>query len=152
KACPNARIVMGGHLAGASNVVLRKTDVDICVAGDGEYPWINLLRYFERNGREWKYDELAKIKGLAYIDGDDELVFTGFAPQIPGNELMQPDYDLLRSGLKDQPELLDKFFVQPSGFLLFDKRIQKHWSTKGAQVLSSKGCVAKCTFCQRAAK
>jgi len=152
KACPDAWIVMGGHLAGASNVALRKTDVDICVGGDGEYPWIDLLRYFERNGRAWNYEELAKIKGLAYIDGDDELVFTGFAPQIAGNELMQPDYDLLRLGLKDQPELLDKFFVQPSGFLLFDKRLKTHWSTKGAQVISSKGCVAKCTFCQRAAK
>ena len=152
RACPDAWIVMGGHLSASSKVVLNKTPVDICVAGDGEYPWVELLGYFERNGREWKYDELRKIRGAVFLDGDGEMVFDGYAKGVPGGDLIQPDYDLLQAGLKDQPELIDKFFSHSYGIFDLDIRVQNHWSTKGAQLISSKGCVAKCTFCQRATK
>ena len=152
RACPDAWIVMGGHLSASSKVVLNKTPVDICVAGDGEYPWTELLGYFERNGRTWKYDELSQIAGVVFLDAEGEMVFNGYAKGIPGDELIQPDYDLLKAGLKDQPELLDNFFSHSYGIFDLDPRVEKHWSKKGAQLISSKGCVAKCTFCQRATK
>jgi len=152
RVCPNAWIVMGGHLASSAKVVLNKTSVDICVAGDGEYAWVDLLSYFERNGREWKYDELRAIKGVAFIDEEEEMKFTGYAKSIPSSELVQPDYELLEAGLKNQPELIDKFFVYEHGIFGENEKLKNHWSTKGAQLISSKGCVAKCTFCQRAAK
>ena len=37
--CPDAWIVCGGALTAIANVVLRKTNVDLCVIGDGEIPW-----------------------------------------------------------------------------------------------------------------
>lgn len=152
RACPDAWIVMGGHLSAVANVILNTTEVDICVAGDGEYPWIELLNYFKRNDRRWVWDELEAIKGLAYINQSKELVFNGFAPGIAGDELVQPDYDLLLKGLQNQPELLDNFFITDHFQNGEDERIQNHWSQKGARIISSKGCVAKCTFCQRATK
>ena len=40
----NTVIVCGGYLTAAANTVLRKTDVDLCVLGDGEYPWVGILK------------------------------------------------------------------------------------------------------------
>ena len=44
---PDVWIVVGGHLAGSANVVLHKTETDICVVGDGEIPFVKLLDYFK---------------------------------------------------------------------------------------------------------
>jgi len=40
---PDIWIVVGGHLTGSSNVILRKTEADICVVGDGEIPFLKLI-------------------------------------------------------------------------------------------------------------
>ena len=42
---PGTIIVCGGYLTAAANTVLHKTDVDICVVGDGEIAWVGLLNY-----------------------------------------------------------------------------------------------------------
>ena len=47
--CPDAWIVCGGALTAIANVVLRKTNVDICVIGDGEIPWVEFLEYVKEN-------------------------------------------------------------------------------------------------------
>jgi anaerobic magnesium-protoporphyrin IX monomethyl ester cyclase len=153
--CPNALIVVGGHLSAAANVILKKTAVDFCVAGDGELSWVAILDYFKRNGRSWKYDELEKIAGLTYLDANGLFHFNGFAAGIPAFDIPLTDYDLLRNGLKNKPELLDIYFYtdfdpilaisHPS--LTDTKRLKR-----GANMFTSKGCVARCTFCQRASK
>ena len=43
--CPDTWIVLGGNLSASANVVLRKTDVDVCIQGDGEIPWVEFLNY-----------------------------------------------------------------------------------------------------------
>ena len=42
---PETLIVCGGYLTAASDTVLKKTDVDVCVVGDGEIAWVGLLNY-----------------------------------------------------------------------------------------------------------
>lgn len=150
--CPNAWIVMGGHMAAAANTILRKTEVDICVAGDGEIAWVEFLNYAKQHGRVRDYDALRRIGGLCFLDADGCFVFNGFAKSVTGEDLVQPDYDLLRRGLKNQPELLEHYFDTSAGEMALDPRYQAHWSHRTAWVVSSKGCVAKCTFCQRATK
>ncbi|MFH1934956.1 MAG: radical SAM protein, partial [Pseudomonadota bacterium] len=43
--CPNAWIVVGGNLSASAEVLLSKTETDICVVGDGEIAWVNFLNY-----------------------------------------------------------------------------------------------------------
>ena len=52
--CPDAWIVCGGALTAIANVVLRKTNVDLCVIGDGEIPWVEFLDYVKEN--DTKFD------------------------------------------------------------------------------------------------
>ncbi|TAN55648.1 MAG: B12-binding domain-containing radical SAM protein [Magnetospirillum sp.] len=152
RACPNAWIVMGGHLAAAANVVLRKTEVDVCVAGDGEVPLLEFVRYVERRGRDKNFEELARIPGLAYLDADAELHFNGFHFGVNEADLVAPDYDLLLSGLKGKDYLLENYFSEQPLFKGIDPELNARGKVKLARILPSKGCVAKCTFCQRSTK
>ena len=65
--CPHTWIILGGSLTASSNMILRCTEIDICVVGDGEIAWVDFLKYVENYGYEFNYDALAKIIGLAYI-------------------------------------------------------------------------------------
>ena len=95
-------IVVGGHLTGSSNVVLYKTETDICVVGDGEIPFLKLLNYFKLHPirRQLNYTELYKIKGLAFIDENNKLKVTGNAEQLSASEMQNPDLDKHRLGLQ----------------------------------------------------
>ena len=50
RACPSAWIVLGGNMAASANVLLKKTDVDVCFLGDGEKSWVEFLNYVKING------------------------------------------------------------------------------------------------------
>ncbi len=155
KSCPDAWIVMGGSLSAASNLVLNKTDVDICVVGDGEIAWVEFLRYAERNGRQFVYSELDNIRGLAYLDEKKTLKFSGYGKSIPGELNPFPDYEILASGVKARPQEFDNYFRKGLGspYFLIDKRsFEPHRRPMLAQMWTSKGCVARCTFCQRSTK
>ena len=78
EACPDTLIVLGGNLAASANLVVRKTAVDICVAGDGEIAWVKLLEYTKKYGRKIDPEALSKIKGLAFLNAAGEFIFNGF--------------------------------------------------------------------------
>lgn len=154
--CPNTMIVLGGNLAASANVVVRKTDVDICVAGDGEIAWVKLLDYTKIHGRKIDHEHLGKIKGLAYLTPADEFIFTGFGEKLPASEMsLVPDYELLKQGLHDKPELLKNYFRlgRDSNWFNHDPRAHEPGRRPYvAMLMVNKGCVARCTFCQRPTK
>lgn len=153
--CPNALIVLGGSLTASSNLVLRKTETDICVVGDGEIAWVGLLDYAKAHGRRKDAAALSAIKGLAFLDEAGELRFTGYGQQLKGEDNPFPDYDILLAGLKDRPQELRNYFRPGLGSTHFqtDPRSREpHRRPMLAQIWSSKGCVARCTFCQRSTK
>ncbi len=41
----NTLIVCGGYLTAAANTILKKTEVDICVVGNGEIAWVGILKF-----------------------------------------------------------------------------------------------------------
>jgi len=158
---PDIWIVLGGNLTGSSNVVLHKTETDICVVGDGEIPFVKLLDYFKLHPtrRQLDYTGLHQIKGLAFIDENNKLKITGNAEQLPASEMQYPDYDRLKAGLQKyggDGDLIHGIFgpinnvskVNLEGLRLYEKNKNK----KVAPVFSSRGCVSRCTFCQRARK
>ena len=99
---PDIWIIVGGHLTGSSNVVLRKTETDICVVGDGEIPFVKLLDYFKLypTRQQLDYTELYNIKGLAFIDKNNKFKITGNAEQLPASEMQNHDLDKHRLGLQ----------------------------------------------------
>jgi anaerobic magnesium-protoporphyrin IX monomethyl ester cyclase len=154
--CPNAWIVQGGGMAVSANVILRKTPVDICFQSDGEIPWVEFLNYVKAHGRSKVFAELEKIKGLTYLDANGEMHFTGFPEKIPGSEMPYPDYEILALGLKTKPETFQNYF-RPDGHLTswFKPDPRTKLTKLGRNVASlwtTKGCVARCTFCQRSTK
>ena len=153
--CPDAWIVVGGSIADSAAVILSKTETDLCVKGNGEIAWVNFLNYVKKYKRDWNYEALGKIKGLCYFNKAKELVFNGLEEAIPAEDLPFPDYDLLQSGLQDQPEAINNYFkdgLQSKWFRFDERAFGTHRLPKVANVPTTKGCVARCTFCQRSFK
>ena len=166
KLFPDTWIVVGGHLTASSNVVLRKTETDICIVGDGEIPFLKLLDYFKLHPTRYQidYTGLHQIKGLAFIDKNNKLKVTGSSntEQLPASKMSYPDYDKLRLGLQEfggNGELIHEYFDQiktrdydpgTEVGIMFGEKVDKN--KKIATIFTSKGCVARCTFCQRAHK
>ena len=164
---PDIWIVVGGHLTGSANVVLRKTETDICVVGDGEIPFVKLLDYFKLHPtrRQLDYTGLCQIKGLAFIDENNKLKVTGYAEQLPASEMPYPNLDKLRLGLQKfggNDELIHEFFEPIRNFTdllnYFDSNYkmldrlnldEKKINKKFMRIFTSRGCVSRCTFCQR---
>lgn len=154
-ALPDTPVVMGGSLSASANLVLNKTQVDICVIGDGEVAWVELLKLYETSGRKMDFDELRNVRGLAFLR-HGKIEFGGYGTSIPGNQNSFPDYDLLESGLDGKTELLRNYFRPAMGTLYVrcDPRSAAHAEKHPwlAQLWTTKGCVARCTFCQRSTK
>ncbi len=154
-ACPPAWIVVGGNMAACANVLLRRTEADICVLGEGEEPWVSLLDYVSRYETTKDVKELLKIKGIAFLNEEDEMEFTGYGEPIPDNENPFPDYELLSSGFGSQPNLVGNYFREGKScnWFMHDARTYELSRKPGLAVLwTTKGCVGRCTFCQRFCK
>ena len=163
KLFPDIWIVVGGHLTGSSNVVLRKTETDICVVGDGEIPFVKLLDYFKLHPtrRQLDYTGLCQIKGLAFINENNQLKVTGNAEQLSVSKIEYPDYNKLRVEIEKfsgNGELFHDYFEPIKYDSTLVKLLQrlliyeKYKNKKIGTVFSSRGCVARCTFCQRSTK
>jgi len=57
---PDAWIVLGGVLAAVSEMVIKKTEIDLCIVGDGEIAWVNFLDYVKdfNTNKDWNYERL----------------------------------------------------------------------------------------------
>ena len=170
KLFPNIWIVLGGHLTSSSNVVLHKTETDICVIGDGEIPFLKLLEYFKLHPtrRQLDYTVLSQIKGLAFIDENNKFKVTGNAEQIPVSEIQYHDFDKLETGLEKfsgNSVSVHEYFDYINNLSEFKKNYrdgkeyseelkfyEKNKNKKTASLLIARGCVARCTFCQRYTK
>ena len=167
---PNVWIVLGGNLVSSSNMVLRKTEVDICVLGDGEIAFTDLLDYIKANSNRKKlnYKKLAEINGLTFINEENNFQATGYADQLPEKDLEYPDYDKLKAGYEKftgKGDLILEHFRTLKDFervaddlkpLLPEqeraKFSEKYSDKRIAYINLSRGCVARCTFCQRYTK
>ena len=160
---PDVWIVLGGHLTGSANVVLDKTETDICVVGDGEIPFVKLLDYFKLHPsrRQIDYTELNKIKGLAFIDENYKLKVTGNAEQLTSSQMQNPDLDKHKLGLQKfggNGDLIHEFYEPIKNHSPLTKTTiglkfyEKNKNKKIGNIQTVRGCVARCTFCQRYTK
>ena len=153
-----ALIVCGGYLTAASNTLLRKTEVDVCVVGNGEIAWVGILKLVKKNLDEKKNrisnEELLKVKGIAILENGN-LRFSGYGQTLPDCEMVYPSFEYLKSGLLGNEEAVNNYFRKfdsVPGFLGDERSYEKGRKPMITGIFLSKGCVAKCTFCQRGSK
>lgn len=152
-ASPSAWIVLGGNMAASANVLLRKTEVEVCVLGDGEKPWVSILDYVSKYRTKKNMKKLLEIKGIAFLNEQDELEFTGYGEPIPIDEYPFPDYELLSKGLLSNSHLVENYYFREGrkcSLFNHDKRTYEPSRKPNMAIAgTSKGCVARCSFCQR---
>jgi len=159
--CPDCWIVMGGNLAASSESVLLETDVDVTIVGDGEIAWVNFLNYVRKyginnNGKVFNFDKLKLVPGLCFLDRHESLHFVGFGPSLEAKDMVLPDMNIMQNGVKTRPAEMDNHLRLgiSTGWFNLDPRAYEpdHVDKMITGLYSSKGCVAKCTFCQRSTK
>ena len=151
-------VVVGGNLAASAELLLRKTGTDLCVLGEGERIFLKVV---ERAKTTRNPSDFQDITGLALLDDQDNLVNTGYEHPLDKGDIFDIDWqDLERTGTIDYYifPLFDngEFRKDPrihDGLAAFDRdqrTYQPHRREKNLTVLnSSKGCVARCTYCHR---
>jgi len=156
---PDVWIVVGGHITSSANVLLKKTETDICVVGDGEIPWVKFLDYVKTHKKhhQMDFEELSKIKGLAFYDSNDSLKVS-YGEQLPANALKHVDYEKLKADFVENGDLVNNFFPKLKEHPIYNNplfkksKFYKRAEQTVATIDTSKGCVARCTFCQRYTK
>lgn len=148
-ALPKTLIVLGGNLAASAEVILRRTGVDICVLGEGEKVFLDVVRRAETSRNRVDFVDIA---GLALIDRDGRLINTGYTDALDKSEIYDIDWTIL-----EQSSNLDTFFIEfAPGTIAYDKFSREPRShephrrgKRYVMIPGAKGCVAKCTFCHR---
>lgn len=156
---PNSLIVLGGNLSAAADVVLHRTNVDVVVVGDGEIPFLSLLNtckpILESNGvprdQENWIELISRIPGLAYLNANKKFCFNGYPPEIPASEMEMPDIDITIRSVRGDLALLEEYGLLSVNLADVTKDGESR-VLKGVSLFPTKGCVAHCTFCQRATK
>jgi hypothetical protein len=125
------------------------------VVGDGEICFVEFLEYVKKHGSKRIESELEEIQGLAFIGVDQHLHFSGFGKPLAAQDLVLADYEILAVGLRDQGQLLANYFRPGAGSSWYAHDERAHETARRAMlahIVVSKGCVARCTFCQRSTR
>ena len=136
----NTKIFVGGNLAASAEILHRKAGVDYCIVGDGELISRKLVDLIQK--KNFLKSDLCEIKGITFLE-NDKFIFTGYASAIPPDELESPDWSIL-----ENENCLEHYMPNnANSFLLFYPKYKSEGRT--ATIITSKGCVARCTFCHR---
>ena len=125
---PNSLVIMGGeHPSFMAEETLRDCPaIDYICVGEGELTLTEFLRSVEKG------EDLSTVRGLAYLNGKKEFVYTGDRPPIEDlDSLPMPAYHLARM---EHP-----YINIPSE------------GPRGLVVNFSRGCTWDCSFCSESA-
>jgi anaerobic magnesium-protoporphyrin IX monomethyl ester cyclase len=153
--CPDCLIVTGGNLTASSEAVLHNTETDLTVVGDGEVAWTKILRIARASVSHARdVQQYRDVAGVCFLENSN-LYFKNYGESVDAKDMFLPDYDILEYGLRFSPEAIKNYFrpALASGWFNLDKRATEQGRPPNiAGIFASKGCVAKCTFCQRSTK
>lgn len=146
---PKTLTIVGGNLAASCVILLRKCPIEVCVIGEGEKVIVNLVKHYEKYGNFNPVNkDLYSIKGIAFIEPDGTCKITPEEVPLKGDEVEQPDYDMI-ARFSD----IDKYMIDPLKRQDFNGDPRSHEphrkGMKAGYLVTSKGCINKCTFCHR---
>ncbi|MDX6769770.1 MAG: radical SAM protein [Elusimicrobiota bacterium] len=150
KMYPDLLIVCGGNLVANVNVLMAKTEIDICCTGEGEVTMREIVDHWVAG--TMSPQELGAIKGIAFRDENRKMVITPYAPQLEDTEIFDVDWDIA-----DATPGVERCFsadLGQHGVFVSDIRYYdpKRRGKRFGRFYASKGCVARCTFCHRFTK
>jgi anaerobic magnesium-protoporphyrin IX monomethyl ester cyclase len=148
KLLPQTTIVLGGNLGASAEIILKKTGVDFVCTGEGEATMVEFVTQWLTTKTKTDYESL---KGWAFLNDENEMVGTTYADPIPAETI----YDIDWSILEDLGQM--EYFLSPYEKTLEDytfssdpRTYEPHRNGKArAAIPTTKGCVARCTFCHR---
>lgn len=125
---PRARLIAGGeHITAMYETVLTASPVQVCILGEGEYTFAELLDAFKQSSDP----DLSKICGLAYLDSSGRTVKTAKRARISDpDELPWPAWDLM----------------DPTAYMASEISMGPSVG-KMMPMLATRGCPFECTFC-----
>ena len=140
KLFPDLLIVCGGNMAANANVLLAKTEIDVCCTGEGENTMCNIVDSYVSG--TMSPETLANIKGVAFLDSKNNLVVTDFEPQLLEKDIFNVNWDLA-----DATPGVDRCFsdkISSHGVFVSDIRYYepKRRGKSFGRFYASKGCVA----------
>jgi len=128
-AVPEAVIVAGGpHATAMPRLILEHLDADYAIAGDGETPFLNLMRCLAGGGAP---EEFLRIEGLIWKE-NGKILCNKEACLEDLDSFGTPSWDL----------------IAPSSFSRYQTRKCRRYPA--APILLTRGCLNNCTFCGRA--
>jgi anaerobic magnesium-protoporphyrin IX monomethyl ester cyclase len=149
KNLPNTSIVLGGNLGASAEILLKYTGIDYVVVGEGERVIVEFMDTHISQDETIKFED---VPGLVFLDKNQNLINTGFAKPVGKEKLYEFDWKIL-----EEDSIIEGFFIPVNESILAkaaygddprSKEDHRQKKTLGTLV-SSKGCVARCTFCHR---
>ena len=148
KHLPETTILLGGGLGASAEIVLKKTGIDFVCTGEGEATIVDFTnRWLIAKTKE----DYETVKGLAFLSNKGDLIVTPYADPIPAEDI----YDIDWSILENQDQM--KYYISPFETAIDDYNfssdprsfeIERQGKTR-ILISTTKGCVARCTFCHR---
>jgi anaerobic magnesium-protoporphyrin IX monomethyl ester cyclase len=147
---PDTTIILGGNLGASAEIILKKTSVDFVCTGEGE---VTIVDFMECWMDAQSIKDFENVKGLAFLDNDQQLMITPFPDPITASEVYDVDWSILdKLGHTDFffPKLGDSKGPEKFSRESDPRTMEPHRANKRIATLpGSKGCVARCTFCHR---
>lgn len=127
------KIILGGHLASFNyDLILKRTNVDICVLGEGELTIVDLLE---------NLSSLEKVKGVAYRD-EGKVIVNGPRELIRDLDTVSfPAYELF--DINKYSEFLMRDIYMPHRYL------SKKSTHRKMTLVGGRGCPFSCDFCSK---
>ena len=143
-AFPEKIQILGGGLSSAPDPVMKNTNIDIIVRGEGDITVKELTECLDKKG------DLREVKGI-YFRTKNSYEFTGDRELIRNLDILPYPFDLM-----DMNEYLPRGidFINSFPIKKKDRRIYdpKRRDKKMITIPVTRGCFNECTFCFRAYK
>jgi len=130
-------IVCGGPIASTiEELLLTKTDIDICVDGEGEEIIIDLLTWWEQDC----FLPPDSIKGISWIDSNDNIIYSEARKPLKEIPNIRPAYNLFN---------MDVYLNNPIAAENRNKWIdgKSNTDSKSFNIVGTRGCPYNCIYC-----
>lgn len=124
---PEKPIVLGGALATSlPHKLMKNTDVDIIVSGEGEITAKGLFKVLEKGG------DILNVRGV-YYKRDEQLIYTGFRDYVFNLDIL---------GYPSRKEFDVGAYFCNSPFAMFGNK-------RTLNIITSRGCSYHCAYCDK---